>query len=162
MGTGQVVMEVANAAAACEDGTIADSLAEVKAEKAGVPLGNVAVSCDAGERRLASSSRRLAETVTYTYEIIVSSAEEANDLAAEFEDMTTEELAAAVQAKLPEGSDITVIVTSKSATAVVVTITTTTTTEDSGRNPGGGDELDDSHARAPAALGSVAMAVVAA
>merc|ERR1712039_990831 len=153
---GSVDLEVENATAACADQSLADAVLKSKAKLAQVPETAVEVTCvENNQRRLGSNGRRLAEKVSYNYKITVDSAEEANGLVDTINNMSTDDMAKGIQDEMPADSDQ-IKVTGKTASAIVVTMTTTTTTA------GEVEEPDDSHARNPAVLGSVAMAVIAA
>merc|ERR1712151_925014 len=112
-------------------------------------------------RRLGSNSRRLeGNIVRFVYTIQVADAAAANDLVNKIETLTPESLQAEIKSK--HGGNITFEVKSITAEAATVTyiveVYNTTTTaaiveED--------DLEDDSHARRPAALASVVMALVA-
>jgi len=137
---------------------LSDAVLKAQAKLADVPETAVEVTCvENNQRRLGSNSRRLAaESVSFKYKITVDSAAKAQNVANQIDNMPVQDMAEKIQDELPTNSTLVVQVTGKSASAVVVTITTTTTTANQG------EELDDSHARNPAALGSVAMAVIAA
>merc|ERR1712039_519632 len=154
---GQVDLAVENATAACADQSLSDAVLKAQAKLADVPETAVEVTCvENSQRRLGSNSRRLAaESVSFKYKIAVPSAADAKDVADQIDSMSVQDMAGKIQDELPANSTLKVQVTGKSASAVVVTITTTTTAN-------AGEEPDDSHARNPAALGSVAMAVIAA
>merc|ERR1711933_69817 len=96
---------------------------------------------------------RLQGAIELTYRIAMPSAAAANDIAKAIEETPQDTLAETIQAKLPANSVCEVQVLSVSASAIVVTITTTSTTRPEG-------ELDDSHARTSAALGSVVATAV--
>merc|ERR1712039_198686 len=153
---GTVDLEVANATAACADQSLSDAVLKSKAKLAKVPETAVEVTCvENNQRRLGSKGRRLAEKVSFNYKITVASAEEANGLVDTIDNMSTDDMAKGIQDEMPAGS-AQIKVTGKTASAIVVTMTTTTTTA------GEVEEPDDSHARNPAVIGSVAMAVIAA
>jgi len=152
------MLEVADPVAACEDADLADAVKLAKAELAKVDAEKVEVACSVvpeDARRLGIGSRRLAGSVEFSYRIAVDSAEAASTMAAKISEEEVDDFAALIVENLPEGSSYDIKVLSMSATAITVTKTTTTTTTE-------GEELDDSHAHSPAALGSTALAVIAA
>jgi len=155
-------MEVENATEACADQELENAFLSAKAKVAKVSESAVTVQCVVGgdsnsvSRRL--TSRRLAEAITMTYTITVESEAQASEIADTLDKTPPAQLANEVKASLPENSPFktTLKVTGITATVTVVTVTTTTT------QPPEEEFFDDSHAHTPAALGAVAMAMVAA
>jgi len=148
-------MEVEDPEAACADDDLHTAVKMAQAELTKADAENVDLTCGVVSRRLGSGGRRLAGSIEFSYRIAVASAEAASAMADKISNHPPEDFAALIQSKLPEGSSYDIKVLSLSATAIMVTVTTTATTTE-------GEELDDSHARAPAALGSFAMALTAA
>lgn len=155
---GQTDLEVDDAPVACSDEALTEAMQKAKAQIAQVELAAVRVVCAPKQRRLSSNGRRLAETASFMYWITMASAADAENIANVIEAMPMETLAEKIQAELPAYSVFQVKVTGSSAAASVETVTITTTTT----TLYGIEDLDDSHARTPAAFGSVAMAVIAA
>lgn len=104
------------------------------------------------------NGRRLAESVSFEYTITVANATVAASIAEQIKTTNVTDLAAKIVSHLPSNSTF----KSLEVTAVTSEAATITTTTTIGQKAGGGDEFDDSHARTPAALGSLAMAVIAA
>jgi len=142
---------------ACADDDLAKAFLSAQAKVANVSESAVEVQCVAGGD---STSRRLAESITWSYKITVESEEQASGVVSLIEDRSEAELADEIKDFLPENSQYkTVAVTGITAAASVVTVTSTTTLTHEHGGPGGDEGLDDSRAHTPAALGAVAVAM---
>jgi len=149
---------------ACADVSLEDAVLSAKAKVANVEKSAVTVQCvDGGD----SNGRRLQETgnlITWIYQIIVGSEDQANSIVTLIEEKNNTAMASEITSFLSEDSEYkTIAVTVSAPTLSVVTVTTTSTK----RGPGPDEpqeplDDDDSHAHTPAALGAVAMAVVTA
>merc|ERR1711933_226473 len=135
----------------------------VKTAKAGIARVNesaVEVTCVPPGQGGASNGRRLAKSVDFLYKIQAANGSEANSMASRIESANLTEVTSTINELLPEGSSFkgAIEVTGVRAEAVMATITTTSTAA----STEGDGELEDSHAHTPAALGSLAMAMIAA
>jgi len=150
-------MEVEDPEAACKDAALLSAFREATAGLVGGALDDVEATCSVASRRLGSDGRRLAGSIELAYRIAVPSEEAAGKLVSTITAMPVEKLTELINNALPADHPYTITVTGKSEpTMIVVTLTTTTTTAEVDEDP------VDSHARGPAALGSAAMAVLAA
>jgi len=154
-------MEVnTSAEEACKDADLEQAVLSAKAKVANVSESAVTVQCIAGGD---SSSRRLAESIRWNYQITVSSEDQASDVVVLIAAKNQTVLAEEITGFLPANSQLLVMVTEMTtATVTVVTVTTTTTRHEHGGPGDDEDFLDDSHAHTPAALGAVAMAMITA
>jgi len=149
-------MEVPNAEAACNDNVLLSTFRQTTATLVGQGLEKVEVSCRVVSRRLSSGSRRLAGSVEFAYRVATPSKEAADALITAVSAVPAGDLTQLINDALPADHAYTVTVTGKSEpTRVVVPLTSATTT------PEVYEELPDSHAHTPAALGSFIVALIA-
>lgn len=141
-------LTVADPQAACLDDGLAEAIRKAQAGLAKTDVSNVEVTCSV----VGAGGRRLAGSISFSYTIAVASADAASQAAAAIEGASEEQMKALIEAELPSDHSYEIQVTGISARAIVVTVTTTTTAEAE-------EELDDSHARTTAALGSIPMAL---
>jgi len=149
-------MDVEDAEVACKDDVLLSTFRQTTATLVGQALEDVEATCSVVTRRLSSDSRRLAGSVEFAYRVAMPSEEAANTLITAVSAVPIETLTQLITDALPADHTYSITVTGKSEpTVTLVTLTSTTTV-------GLEDGLYDSHARTPAALGSFAMALIAA
>jgi len=150
-------MEVQDAEVACNDDVLLSTFKETTATLVGRSLEDVEATCSVMSRRLGSDSRRLAGSVVFAYKVSMPSEEAADTLVTAVSAVPVATLTQLINDALPADHASTITVTGKSEpTKIAVTLTSTSTT------PRGDEELDDSCARTPAAIGSFAVALIAA
>jgi len=150
-------MEVEDAEVACKDDVLLSTFRQTTATLVGQALEDVEATCSVASRRLGSDNRRLAGSVVFAYRVSMPSEEAADTLITAVSAVPVETLTQLINDALPADHTSTVTVTGKSEpTKIAVTLTSTTT------SPGADEELADSHARTPAALGSLIVALIAA
>jgi len=148
-------MTVENASAACADTSLLEAVKKAKADLAGVSADDASVTCEASGQDTGSDGRRLTESVVFQYMIRVANATVAENIANNIGGSDLSAVTDKIKEFLPENSSfLDIVVTGVEAKAVVVTITRTSTEA--------GDLEEDSHARTPAALESLAIAMIAA